>query len=76
MYALHLNHKQVAKNIYSSVSQMPDYLLVIWMGEGLEEKVIAVMCFWILNQPVHRVNCPCMQYIYSPETQIANDLLK
>jgi len=23
--------------------------------------------FWILNQPVHRINCPCMQYIHSPK---------
>ena len=37
---------------------------------------IAVMCFWILNQPVHRINCPCMKYVYLPETQITNGLLK
>ena len=39
-----LHYKEVVKNAYSSASQMPDYLLVIWMGEllGLEEKVIAV----------------------------------
>ena len=37
---------------------------------GLEEKVIAVMCIWILIQSVHRINCPCMQYVHSPETQI------
>ena len=37
---------------------------------------IAVMCFWILNQPVHRINCPCMNYVYLPETQITNGLLK
>ena len=28
---------------------------------GIAEKVIAGMCFWILNQSVHRINCPCME---------------
>ena len=27
-----------------------------WMS-GLEEKMIVVMCFWIPNQSVHRINC-------------------
>ena len=44
---------------------------------GLEEKeIIAIMCFGVLNQSVHRINCPCMQYVHSPETQIANGLFK
>ena len=56
----------------SFASEMPDYLLATQMKSGMEEmsgmqemsgmeeKVIVVMCFWILNQFVHRIYCPCM----------------
>ena len=32
--------------------------------------------FWILNQSVHRINYPCIYYVHSSETQMANGLLK
>ena len=47
-----------------------NYLGQVWIGRW-----IAVM-FWILNQSVHRINYPCIYYVHSSETQIANGLLK
>ena len=47
-----------------------------WVNVRLGGKDDCCNVFWIHNQPVHIINCPCMQYVYSPETQIENGLLK
>ena len=41
-----------------------------------EEKVITGMCFWVLDQCIYTINCSCMWYDHSPETQITNGGLK
>ena len=45
-YFAHLYHK------CQLVMQMSKYV------SGLGGKVIAEMCFWIVNQSVHGINCP------------------
>ena len=49
------------------------WLIGKWVAKGQVwiERWIAVM-FWILNQSVHRINCPCIYYVHSSETHIAN----
>ena len=42
---------------------------------GMEEKMIVVMCFWILNKSVYRINCPVhvlAMFSHLHETQTAN----
>ena len=46
--------------ICASALEMHSVQLVL-LGVGRKGgKVIAAMCFGILNQPVHKINCPYM----------------
>ena len=77
----HPHHKQVVLHLWCRWQSKLFWHLTTcsWFGcinVMLDRKLIALMCFEFLTNLFTDFNCPCMHYLHSSETHMANDLSK